>query len=107
MRISSRHKTCSAHFALPPDTIGVPEILAATRRRTPAIQPNPTPDIAVAFVGPLWPDESIAQAAMVICARPSPDQISESAFTKCSMSESVWNGDGVMRNRSLPRGTVG
>jgi hypothetical protein len=34
-------------------------------------------------------------------------QISASACTRCSMSASLWCGDGVIRRRSVPRGTVG
>jgi len=35
------------------------------------------------------------------------DQIDPSASTSTSISASVWNGDGVKRSRSVPRGTVG
>ena len=34
-------------------------------------------------------------------------QHSLSASTKRSMSPSLWTGDGVIRSRSVPRGTVG
>jgi len=40
-------------------------------------------------------------------ARPTSAQISASACARCSMSASVWCGDGVIRSRSVPRGTVG
>jgi hypothetical protein len=37
----------------------------------------------------------------------SSDQVAESAVTRWSMSCSVCSGDGVMRKRSVPSGTVG
>ena len=49
-------------------------------------------------------NQAISQAAL---ARPTSAQISASACTRCSISASVWCGDGVMRSRSVPRGTVG
>ncbi len=39
--------------------------------------------------------------------RLSCDHIAESESTRCSMSASVCSGEGVMRSRSVPRGTVG
>ena len=35
------------------------------------------------------------------------DQMVPSAFTRSSMSESECSGEGVIRSRSVPRGTVG
>jgi IS1 family transposase len=44
---------------------------------------------------------------LVSLGSPSVSQTSRSAFAKCSISWSLWNGVGVMRSRSVPRGTVG
>ena len=62
---------------------GAAEALAAARRD----------GITVVFNS----NRSAATAAQTAC----------SASTRCSMSASVWSGDGVMRRRSVPRGTVG
>lgn len=48
-----------------------------------------------------------AQAATHVRARAHCDHSSDSACTRWSMSASVWTGDGVMRSRSVPLGTVG
>src|SRR6266436_6075997 len=37
----------------------------------------------------------------------SPSQTSRSAYARSSISWSLWKGVGVMRSRSVPRGTVG
>jgi len=56
---------------------------------------------------------AIRRRSVVVCgphaARLSrnSDQIAESARTRRSMSLSVCSGDGVIRKRSVPRGTVG
>ena len=46
-------------------------------------------------------------AAAATRARAHCDQISDRAETNFSISASEWTGDGVMRKRSVPRGTVG
>ncbi len=45
-----------------------------------------------------------AQAAR---SRLNSDQTADSDRTRCAMSASLCSGDGVMRSRSVPRGTVG
>lgn len=47
------------------------------------------------------------QAAIAERASAHWDQISDKAETSWSMSASEWNGEGVMRSRSVPLGTVG
>lgn len=46
-------------------------------------------------------------AAISLLASSHSPQMSDSAFTRRSTSPSLWTGDGVMRSRSVPLGTVG
>ena len=60
--------------------------------------------------GGRWPSNaqrSCKRWSHAALRRPSSAQMSAKASTRCSMSASLWCGDGVIRNRSVPRGTVG
>ncbi len=48
-----------------------------------------------------------AASARFFNGRPSCSHTSTSAAASASINASVWNGDGVMRSRSVPFGTVG
>ena len=70
------------------------------------------PRAAAGFASPAPPPaqakvKALDQRPLRRLASPTSAQISASACTRCSISSSEWCGDGVMRSRSVPRGTVG
>jgi hypothetical protein len=79
----------------------------SSRRKLPPKRSEPCRVMRSSQAAGRKPVKADIGTTLVSLGSPSLSQTFRNAFARSSTSRSLWNGVGVMRSRSVPRGTVG